>query len=459
MDNFEQYALKPEILRTLQYLHFEEPTGIQRDVIPLALNHHDVMGRSETGSGKTHAFLIPIINNIDVELNKVQAVIMAPTRELAMQIYQMAIPFTKNLPELKIRLVSGGLDRVKMIDKVENTPHLVIGTPGRLRDIAFTKGILNIVTATSVVIDEADMTLESGFLPDVEFILNKLDSSTQILVFSATLPPHLIKDLSSYMHNPKIIDRKPKQKTSAQVVHIAYPTRHHDKKEVLWTIMSNIKPYLCIIFASRKETVNEIYEFLKKKDKGIGIIHGDLDPTTRRVMMKRIRNNEFRYIVASDIAARGIDIDGVSHIINYDLPYEQEFYFHRCGRTGRGNYDGVAFTLYEKEDIPTLQHYHNAGVAFLNQEFQNGKLIDLKPLFAKVQRRRKKEQPGQKEILAIVNKSKKEPVKPGYKKKREAAIHKVKQKYKREMIRRDIHRQIRERYLKELKEQRDNNDQ
>ncbi|MDD2433892.1 MAG: DEAD/DEAH box helicase [Bacilli bacterium] len=442
MRQFTDFSLKPEIIDTLYALHFKDPTSIQSDVIPLALKGYDIIGRSETGSGKTHAFLIPIINNIDLEENKVQTIIMAPTRELAVQLYNMAAIFTKKMPKLKLRLMSGGLDRVKMIEKAENVPHIIIGTPGRIKDIAFERGILNITTAKTIVIDEADMTLESGFLDEVEFILNKMNVRAQIMAFSATLPPHLIADLSSFMHNPKIIDRSPKQKTSANVTHVAYPTRNHDKKEVLWQLMSNINPYLCIIFASRKETVNEIYEFLKQKDKNIGIIHADLDATTRRVNMKRIQNNEFRYIVASDIAARGIDIDGVSDIINYDLPYEQEFYFHRCGRCGRGKYDGTAYTLYDKDELQYLERLARLGVDFEHREFQNGVLVNLKPLFTKP-KKRKKVEPGQKEITKIVNQSKVGKVKPGYKKKRDKEIHKVRQKYKQEMIKKDIRRQLR----------------
>ncbi len=450
MADFSIFGLNEKVNTTLQQIRFKQPTDIQKTVIPLALKGKDIIGRSETGSGKTHAFLLPIINRVDPIINQVQAIILAPTRELALQIYQMTTPFIENIPGLKVRLISGGLDRSKMLVQADNTPQIIIGTPGRIVDIAFTKALLNITNAKMVVLDEADMILESGFLDEVGLILSKMKESAQVLVFSATMPQKLIHEISQFMHNPEIIDTDKKVKTSTNVQHIAYPTRNKERKDVMFYLMNNINPYLSIIFASRKETVDEIYQYLREKGANVGIIHGDLDPTTRRVMMKRIRNNEFRYIVASDIAARGIDIDGVSHIINYDLPYEQEFYFHRAGRTGRGEYAGICFSLYTKDELKYLERLHQAGVNFENKEYQGGQLVALKPLFA-THASANKPHPQQKIIDRIINESKKKPVKPGYKKKRNEAIDKVKRKYRRELIDKDIKRQIKERAIKKSK--------
>ncbi len=449
MEGFEKFNLKSEVLTTLNKLRFSKPTEIQNKVIPLALNHKNVIGKSETGSGKTHAFLLPILNNIDINYHQVQAVILAPTRELAIQIFQMALPFCDSLEGLKIKLLSGGLDRAKMIDSVEESPHIVIGTPGRVVDLAFTKALFNITSAKTIVLDEADMILENGFFDEVGLILSKAKKDTQILTFSATMDNKLIHELKVYMDDPKFIDLN-KNKTNGKVAHIAYPTRNKNRLDVLYELMNNINPYLCIIFASRKETVDDIYKFLREKGENVGIIHGDLDATTRRVMMKRIRNNDFRYIVASDIAARGIDIEGVSHIINYDLPYEQEFYFHRSGRTGRASFDGDCYSLYSKDEIKYLERLHKLGVNFENKEFQNGKIVNLKPLF-KTHVKSNKKHPEYAKIQRIINESKKGKVKPGYKKKRDAAIEKVKQKYHREMIKNDIKKQIRDRAIKKTK--------
>ncbi len=454
---FNDFLLRPEIFKTLDKIRFDNPTDIQAAVIPLALKKVDIIGKSHTGSGKTHAFLIPIFNMVDFSLNKVQAVILVPTRELAIQVYTMAKPFMEEFSGARVTLLSGGFERSKNIDAVANPPHIVIGTPGRIKDIAFNQNAFNITTADILVVDEADMTFEAGFSEEVGLIAGKMKVDLQMLVFSATFPMEMQKFLDKFMKNPKLIDLNQENPNPVQVKHIAYPTRNRERFSVLEDLLSAINPFMAIIFVTEKKNIDEIYKKLRAKNIAVGVLHGDLDSTTRKIMLKRIKNSEFQYIIASDIAARGLDIEGVSHIINYDLPFEEEFYFHRAGRTGRNGQEGYCYSLYDKEEIAKLEKYMAQGVKFTNMEYKDGKWAELKKLG---QRKTgpKKPHPLNDEIRKIVSKTKKQQVKPGYKKKMHAEIEKLKKKHKRDIIEKDIKKRIVERAIARTKDAKNENE-
>lgn len=450
MSSFSQYRLQPFLLDALQREGFRNPTPIQAAVLPLALKGKNIIGRSETGSGKTHAFLLPILEKIDVDEPRVQAVILAPTRELALQIFQRLQQLVFLRKEIRVRLLSGGLERTKMIDQVEEAPHIVIGTPGRVRDIAFQQNAFNITSAKIVVLDEVDMILDQGFLDEVGEILSKMKHKFQFLAFSASLPEAIKHFLHTYMNDPQLVDLSGKRITSENVKHIAYPTRHKSRVDIVKRILTTINPYFAVVFCSKKEDVNLVYKELGQNGFSVGILHGDLDSTTRRVMMKRIRANEFPVVVASDIAARGMDLENVSHVINFDLPKEEEFYFHRAGRTGRyGNEEGICITLYDKDDLAYLQRIESKGVVFLHQELnQEGVMSDLKK--PRSNRKKVNDRPLTQEdvqIRRLLTESKSAPVKPGYKKKVNEQIANIKRKQRRKMIQADIKRQIRERAI------------
>lgn len=447
MTTFKNYNFKEYIFNALEDMKFKNPTDIQELVIPLALQGKDVIGKSPTGSGKTHAYLLPILNKIDTNIDKVQAVILTPTRELATQIYENLIKFQKFNSKLKLRLITGGLDRVRMIEKVNNTPHIVVGTPGRIKDIGLDKAEFNIMNTDVLVLDEADMIMESGFMEDVSILAAKMRDDLQMLVFSATIPIYLKNFLDKYMDNPKLLEIK--AINPGTITHIAYPTRHHNRNEVLLNLINGINPYLCLIFASKKDTVNNVYNYLLENGLKVGVIHGDLDAKVRRQMMRRIKDNDFVYIVCSDIAARGIDIEGVSHVINYDLPKELEFFYHRAGRTGRNGNDGICYTLYEKEELPIIHKLMKGNIEFLHQEYKNETWNNLKPLV--VEQKKKENTELDKKIKSIVVKSKNKPVKPGYKKKVKSEIEKVKAKHRREVIKKDIKKRIKERAIERTK--------
>lgn len=335
MKLFEQYQFQPFIKETLQKLQFQEPTKIQKAVIPLVYKHRDVIGISQTGTGKTHAFLIPIMDMIETSMDCVQAVITAPTRELAQQIYEQAKIFIEFNKDLRVSLIIGGKDKQKTISKLNVQPHLVIGTPGRIKDLSLDEQALKITTADIFVVDEADMTLEYGYLEDIDAVLGKMKDNLQMLLFSATIPQMLRPFLKKYMDAPKIIEIDEHLSTSRNISHYLLPTKHRDRYDVLKRLIDVIDPYICIIFCNKREEVEKLSHQLREDGYKVGEIHGNLEPRERRQMMRRIQNMEYQYIVATDIAARGIDIDGVSHIINMEFPTELDFYIHRSGRCGR----------------------------------------------------------------------------------------------------------------------------
>lgn len=442
MKLFEQYQFNSFVKETLKELKFEMPTKIQKMIIPLVYKHTDVIGISQTGTGKTHAFLIPIMDMIDEQKDCVQAVITAPTRELATQIFEHAKLFMKYNPELRVTLMIGGSDKQKAIDKLSTQPHIVIGTPGRIKDLSIDEQALKITTADIFVIDEADMTLEFGYLEDIDAVLGKMKDNLQMMVFSATIPQKLRPFLQKYMDSPKMIEVDEELATSRNVSHYLVPTKHRDRYGVLKQIMEIIDPYICIIFCNRRSEAADLTSKLRNDGYKVGEIHGDLEPRERRQMMRRIKNMEYQYIVGTDIAARGIDIDGASHIINMDFPTELDFYIHRSGRCGRGKYTGECYSMYDTSNQNIVQSLEKKGIKFEMKELKGSHFVDSSTR-EKRKSRVKHQTELEKKISAVVRKPKK--VKPGYKKKRKREIETLVKKEKRAMIRQDINRQKKER--------------
>ena len=452
MKLFEQYQFKSFVKEAIKELKFTSPTKIQKAVMPLVYKHVDVIGISQTGTGKTHAFLIPIVDMIDVEEDCVQAVITAPTRELASQIYEHAKLFMKYNSDLRVSLIIGGSDKQKAIDKLSTQPHIVIGTPGRIKDLSLDEQALRITTADIFVIDEAYMTLEFGYLEDIDAVLGKMKDNLQMMVFSATIPQSLRPFLQKYMHTPKIIEIDEELTSSRNVSHYLVPTKHRDRYEVLKEIMGIIDPYICIIFCNKRVEASELTYKLRQDGYKVGEIHGDLEPRERRQMMRRIKNMEYQYIVGTDIAARGIDIDGASHIINMEFPTELDFYIHRSGRCGRGKYTGECFSMYDTTNENIVHALEKKGITFEMKELKGSQFVDSKDR-EKRKSRVKRQTELEKQIHAMVRKPTK--VKPGYKKKRKREIEKLVKKEKRAIIQADIKRQKKERAKQAQREKRE----
>lgn len=426
---FQDLNIKPYLKEAVSDLHFETLTQIQEEVMPLALKGKDIIGQSQTGSGKTHAFLIPIFEQLEEDLQQVQAVITTPTRELAEQIYLVATQLASFCDKpIKIARYVGGTDKQKTIEKLGTQPQIVIGTPGRIKDLAINERVLLVHTAKMFVVDEADMTLETGFLTDIDQIAGTMGRGLQMMVFSATIPQALKPFLKKYMTAPTHIHIQPRQQTAVKIEHILYPTKHRSRVNIVANILKVLNPYLAIIFVNTKQNATTVSNALMSQGFRVGQIHGDLTPRQRRQMMQRIRNLEFQYIVATDIAARGIDIEGISHVINYELPQDLEFYIHRVGRTARGNYDGMAITLYDSAEEELLLQLEERGINFNYREIKNGEFVPVNARNAR-QKREKKENEIDKIAKAKVRKPKK--VTPGYKKKMKFEMEKVKRQERR----------------------------
>jgi ATP-dependent RNA helicase CshB len=427
---FERFEFKPFIIEAIKHLQFYKPTEIQERLIPSIMRGESAIGQSQTGTGKTHAYLLPIINQIDPNLLEVQAVITAPTRELATQIYHEILKITKFCPSeeaIVARCFVGGTDKLKTIEKLKTQPHIVVGTPGRINDLVKEQALF-VHTAKTLVVDEADLMLDMGFIYDVDQIAGRLPKELQILVFSATIPEKLKPFLRKYMENPKYIHVAPKQATAEKIEHVLVPLRHRDKIKLLHDMLVLYNPYLAIVFTNTKKMADEVAAALSERGLKVGVLHGDLTPRERKKMMKQIRDLEFQYIVATDLAARGIDIEGVSHVINFELPRDLEFYVHRVGRTARAGYSGIAATIYEPSDQDTLTKLEKMGIEFYHRDIVRDEWVDL-PEWNKRSKRKKEED----EIEQIIKKTVKKPkkVKPGYKKKMQEEIEKQKKRLRR----------------------------
>lgn len=429
IQNFERFQFQPFILEALREIKFTKPTEIQERLIPSIQRGESAIGQSQTGTGKTHAYLLPIINRIDPSKQEVQAVITAPTRELATQIHQeigKIIKFSDENP-ITAKLFVGGTDKVRMIEKLKSQPHIVVGTPGRINDLVKEQA-LQVYTADQIVVDEADLMLDMGFIEDVDQIAARMPENLQILVFSATIPEKLKPFLKKYMENPRYTHVAPEQATAAKVEHVLVPLRHRNKINLLKSMLEVYNPYLAIIFTNTKKMADEVADSLIEKGMKVGRIHGDLPPRERKKVMKQINALEFQYVVATDLAARGIDIEGVSHVINYELPSDLDFYIHRVGRTARAGYSGIAATIYDTSDEDALARLEKMGVTFVNMDLEKGEFIEIGE---RNKRKARKKQVDEIDKMAQSKVKKPKKVKPGYKKKMNKEIEDFKKRQRR----------------------------
>ncbi|WP_110926888.1 DEAD/DEAH box helicase [Bacillus massiliglaciei] len=428
-NQFERFNLKSYMIDAVNALGFYKPTEIQERVIPSIKNGNSIIGQSQTGTGKTHAYLLPIMDRLDAEKSEVQAIIAAPTRELANQIYKEALKIAEHFPEdrqIQVRMFIGGTDKQRTIDKLKTQPQLIIGTPGRIKDLVEVQA-LQVFTADTLVVDEADLMLDMGFIEDVDNFASRMAESIQMLVFSATIPEKLKPFLKKYMDNPKYVHVNPKQAAAAKIEHLLIPSKHRDKIQLLHDIAVRFNPYLGIIFTNTKKMADEVADALIAKGLKVGRIHGDLSPRDRKRMMKQIDQLDFQYIVATDLAARGIDIEGVTHVINYELPSDLDFYIHRTGRTARAGNDGIAATIYETSDEDALNRLEKMGITFHDADIQKGDWVEIDD---RNKRKNRKKQASSADLQAKTKVRKSTKVKPGYKKKhaREVAEFKKRQR-------------------------------
>ena len=344
---FSKFKIGEELLKSIEGLGYKTPSEVQEKVIPEILKNNDVIVKSQTGSGKTAAFGIPLCEKIDWEENSPQVLVLTPTRELAVQVSE-DISNIGRFKRIKAVAVFGKEPITDQIRKLKQKTHIVVGTPGRVFD-HINKGSLDLSKIKYFVIDEADEMLNMGFIDQVEDIIKRLPKKKVTMLFSATMPDE-IKNLSQkHMNKPVDVTIESQKLITDNIEHTLYYVNYEKKLENLNSILIHEKPETAIIFARTQETVDKVFEYLKSKKYSVNKIHGGMLQKERLSTMESYRRGDFRLLVATDVASRGIDIDGITHVINFELPVEKEAYVHRIGRCGRAGAKGKAISFCVKE--------------------------------------------------------------------------------------------------------------
>ena len=351
---FPELGLAPEILKAVEALGFEQPSPIQAQAIPPALEGKDVVGQSQTGSGKTMAFAIPAVQRLDPTERGVRVLIMCPTRELAMQVCDEVHKLTAHKPGIKAVPIYGGATFDRQIRGLKAGAQIVVGTPGRILDFV-ERGILRLDDLKVLVFDEADEMLDMGFREDIDRLMEVVPAERQTLFFSATLDGPIRRLVESYTREPAIITVEHKAMTVPTVEQRFYEVHHRSKVEALCRILDTENPRLAIVFGNTKRAVDDVTDALLARGYSADRLHGDLSQTLRDRVMKNFRSGTIEVLVATDVAARGLDVDDVDLVVNLDLPYDEEDYVHRVGRTGRAGRSGKAVSLVSGREIFLLQ--------------------------------------------------------------------------------------------------------
>lgn len=354
---FSELGLSEGIVNTLTEIGYEQPTPIQEQTIKLALEGRDVLGQAQTGTGKTAAFGLPTIEKIDASNPAIQALVIAPTRELAVQGQEELFRFGKS-KGLKVRTVFGGSSIEKQIKGLKAGAHIVVGTPGRLVDLIKRKAI-KLDQLETLILDEADEMLNMGFLEDIHFIIEKTPEARQTLLFSATMPNDIKKIGVKFMKNPEHIKIAAKEMTADRIDQYFVKTKEFEKFDVLTRLLDVERPELAIVFGRTKRRVDELIRGLKLRGYRAEGMHGDLDQNKRLAVLRDFKAGHIDVLVATDVAARGLDVSGVTHVYNYDITQDQESYVHRIGRTGRAGKSGRSVTFVSYNEMGYLRAIEN----------------------------------------------------------------------------------------------------
>jgi len=365
-DKFDDFKIANNIKKAISNMGFEKPTPIQKKTIPLALKGIDVTGQAQTGSGKTLAFAIPILEKIFIPDNSPQAIILCPTRELCLQVAGEIKKVGKYIRKLKVLPVYGGEPIGRQLRVLKKGVHIIVGTPGRVID-HIKRGSLNLIGVESVVLDEADEMLNMGFRDDIEFILRTTPKKRQTLLFSATMPKEIRKIAKMYQRKAKFI-KVDSAKSIPKITQYAFKTDFRHKFEDLNTLIDVYDVKLALIFCNTKKSVDYVVRHLRRRDYSVDALHGDMDQKARDRVMNKFRNGNINILVASDVAARGIDVADVDVVINYDVPQNPEYYIHRIGRTARAGAKGFAFTLVMSGEVDALNNIKKAYKVNIKQK-------------------------------------------------------------------------------------------
>ncbi len=351
---FQDLGLSSSLMESISKMGFEEPSPIQAQTIPLALQKKDVIGQAQTGTGKTAAFGIPLIEKIDVKSNNIQAVVVAPTRELAIQVSEelYKIGYHKRTRVLSIY---GGQDINRQIRSLKKNPHIIVGTPGRLLDHINRKTV-RLNNVHTMVLDEADEMLNMGFIEDIESILSNVPEERQTLLFSATMPDPIRRIAERFMTEPELVKVKAKEMTVPNITQYYLEAQERKKFDILTRLLDIQSPELAIVFGRTKRRVDELSEALTLRGYTAEGIHGDLTQAKRMSTLRKFKEGAIEVLVATDVAARGLDISGVTHVYNFDVPQDPESYVHRIGRTGRAGKTGMAMTFVTPRELDIVKN-------------------------------------------------------------------------------------------------------
>lgn len=353
MAKFEDFQLSAATLRSLKRIGFEETTPIQEKTIPLSLEGKDLIGQAQTGTGKTAAFGIPLIEKVDVKNKNIQCIVIAPTRELAIQVSEelYKIGYDKRV---QVLAVFGGQDISRQIRALKKKPAIIVGTPGRLLD-HINRRTIKLSDIHTVVLDEADEMLNMGFIEDIEKILSQVPEERQTLLFSATMPERIRQIAVRFMKDPVTVRIKAKEMTVPQIEQYFIKVDEREKFETLTRLLDYQSPELAIVFGRTKRRVDEVAEALSIRGYTAEGIHGDLSQAKRLQVLRKFKEGSIDVLVATDVAARGLDISGVTHVYNFDIPQDPESYVHRIGRTGRAGKAGMAITFVVPREMGYLR--------------------------------------------------------------------------------------------------------
>lgn len=351
---FEEMGLSEEIQKAVRYMGFEEASPIQAKAIPAMINGIDLIGQAQTGTGKTAAFGIPILEKVDPKLKKLQAIVLCPTRELAIQVADEIRNLSRYMHGIKVLPIYGGQDIVKQIRSLKSGTQIVIGTPGRVMDHMRRK-TMKLDFVHTVVLDEADEMLNMGFREDIEFVLSGVPEERQTVLFSATMPKPIMEITKKFQNNAKVIKVTKKELTVPNIEQYYYDVKPKKKEEVLSRLLDIYSPRLSVVFCNTKKQVDLLVNALLGRGYFAAGLHGDMKQEQRDRVMQGFRTGKTEILVATDVAARGIDVDEVEAVFNYDLPQDDEYYVHRIGRTGRAGREGRAFSFVSGKEVYKLK--------------------------------------------------------------------------------------------------------
>ncbi len=351
---FDELDLYPQILRGIKEMGFEEATPIQSKAIPVVLSGADVIGQAQTGTGKTAAFGVPVLQKVDPSNKKTQVIILSPTRELAIQVADELRKLSKYMHGVKVLPVYGGQEITKQIRSLKGGAQIIIGTPGRVMD-HLRRRTIRCDYVDTIVLDEADEMLNMGFREDIETILEYIPEERQTILFSATMPKPILDITKKYQHDAVTIKVVKKELTVPSIDQYYYDVKRKDKVDVLTRLLDYYDPKLSLVFCNTKRMVDELAQELQGRGYFAEGLHGDMKQTQRDRVMKSFRNGKTDILIATDVAARGIDVDDVEAVFNYDIPQDDEYYVHRIGRTGRAGRCGRAFTFVKGKEVYKLK--------------------------------------------------------------------------------------------------------